>query len=238
MEVLWSFLYLHPQVPLIQNIEKICINLDKYNNWNQRRSMDKIRITILILVAPIFILIFIGHDMGYQQTGDFLSVTLDPYVLLTWPCLFAALILSARSHRTVSDDLSPWWRGAISFIVDFACLLFFITIPLSLLILISEIGGFPPPWQIEGMVNGHFSFIYTPIFFALFFILWVGIGLALDSRITTPGAVITGIHIEAPSDVPLLSVMLFGVFSYYGLFIPIFKIFSFGTIPKVYLCKP
>lgn len=185
----------------------------------------------------MIILIMRGTEYECEIRNNFVSVIIDPYMLMAWPLMFIALLLSSRSQRTVLGDLSPWWRGALAFIIDFFCIFSFLMVPASFLLLTSEIGGFPPPWAIEGAITGYFSFIYMPAAFFVLILFWTGIGLSLDPRVTTPGVIITGIHIEVGHNVALWRLMLFGVFSYYGLFIPLFKIFSFGTSAKVYLCK-
>lgn len=78
------------------------------------------------------------------------------------------------------------------------------------------------------VLDTFYSFIFVPIFLSI----WAGFGIALHPKVTTPGALIANISLEVRQDLPFWRLAVFGIFAYYGVFIPLFKIFALGVEVK------
>ena len=100
-----------------------------------------------------------------------------------------------------------------------------------MLALYIHLGHFPPPWQIEdsqtqnGIVEG------IP-FLVMLVTFWVALGLCLSPNFQTPGMALANIDLAVETEASNLKLSIFGVFAYYGVFIPLFNIFSMGLNPK------
>ena len=176
-------------------------------------------------------LVIISGGYHYQSHNGIVNIHLAPLSLVSW-LLFLIASLSIES-RTVNSDgsVAPWWRKSVSFIYDFIWLFSLLLIPLALVSLYIHLGHFPPPWHIEnsptqsGIVEGI-------IFVLVFFAFWAGLGLCLSPKIQTPGMSLTNIDLSVGPEVSKLRLSIFGVFAYYGVFIPFFSIFSMGLKPQ------
>lgn len=126
---------------------------------------------------------------------------------------------------------APWWRKSVSFIYDFIWLLGLLFIPFTFLSLIVHVGGFPPPWQIESdqAQNGILEVV---IFIVIFVAFWVFLGLCLSPNVQTPGMALANIDLYVEGEASKLKLSIVGVFAYYGVFIPIFNMFSMGLNVK------
>lgn len=156
------------------------------------------------------------------------SISLPPLVLSSW--VFFLLAAAATEFSEIQQGMTkaPWWRKSLSFIYDFYlffCLLF---IPATFLALVIELGGFPPPWSVIDSVstNNAFSVMF---FLICLFLFWGGMGLALHPRIRTPGMILSNIDLRVEQPVSLPKIAFFGLFGYYGVFIPLFNLFSQGV---------
>jgi len=169
----------------------------------------------------------LGGGYSYQSINGLTSIELSPWALLSW-IFFLLTVTATQIGETEQGAVqAPWWRKSISFLYDFYVLFCFLFIPVAVVGLIIETGGFPPPWSVEESMSTNS--VFSGILFAIMFILlWGGMGLALHSRIRTPGMILTNIDLRANKSAMLPTIMFLGVFRYYGVFIPIFNVFAPG----------
>jgi len=109
--------------------------------------------------------------------------------------------------------------------VDFAGLVTLLGLPLALASLSFEQGHLPPPWEYSGESSSPLAGI---LFLPTFAAIWSALGAALHPAVTTPGQLLAGISTNVRSDVPGGDLALRGVFAYFGLCIPIFRVFGSG----------
>ena len=174
------------------------------------------------------ILSFSAGGFAYQFQNNLVSISLPPLALSAWLLIF----LSTFSFEINTSDSSatikaPWWRQSLCFLFDFLWLFHLLFIPTTLILLVAHVGHFPPPWLVSDATTSNPS-LANSVFFLMFFFFWAGIGLALHPNIRTPGMVLTNIDLRITNSTSAPKIAFFGVFSYYGVFIPLFNIFAIG----------
>ncbi|MDH5354650.1 MAG: hypothetical protein OEY09_09435 [Gammaproteobacteria bacterium] len=175
------------------------------------------------------VVLFSTKGFHFSITNNMLSVFLSPWTLLSWPLLLIPLITSLNEKSKGSEELAPWWRGAVAFLIDGPLLMSIFAIPLCLLVLVLENGGIPSSWLIERKAGTSKDTLYTILFLFMFIATWSGIGLCLHPKITTPGALAANVTLKVKGNLPAWRLAFFGVFAYYGVFIPFFKHFAIGV---------
>jgi hypothetical protein len=98
-------------------------------------------------------------------------------------------------------------------------------IPVTFLNLVIVLGGLPPPWSISESIS-TINAIAVAVSLICFFLFWAGLGLALHPRVRTPGMILCNIDIRTENPASMLKMAFFGVFAYYGVFIPFFNLFA------------
>ncbi len=162
-----------------------------------------------------------------KSHGGLVSISLPPATLVAW--VFFVLSLASLkvkvSIRGVKN--APWWKKSLSFIYDFFVFFGSLFIPLTFLYLVAGLGGLPSPWLIEEAVVPK-GIIIDVIGVVCFIVFWGGMGLALHPNVRTPGMILLNIDLRLEEPASIVRIALFGVFRYYGVFIPLFNVFAQG----------
>jgi len=183
-----------------------------------------------------FALLLISEGFQYRSYNGVLNIALSPLSLVSWIMfLISSLSIEFRAGRPNGND-APWWRKSVAFLYDANWLFCILLIPINFLVLISYHGSLPPPWEIvDGLIE--YRFIEFLLFIFVFLSLWAAVGLCLSPNIRTPGMMLTNIDLSVDNDVSKSQLCTYGVFAYYGVFIPFFNAFSKGISPKGVCCE-
>ncbi len=180
-------------------------------------------------------MVHVAGGLGFESNARGISASLSPGALAAWPLLFVALAASLAAPSSEASVGAPWWRRSCAFYVDFVTLFAFATVPFCLLALVIEHGSLPPPWEFSRSESHSTDILLSVGFFPVFAFLWAGLGLAFHKRITTPGALAFNVQLDPGKDVPLWRLAVFGVFGYYGQFIPLFSFLAYGLTPRAFM---
>ena len=182
---------------------------------------------ISLLGVVGLVILFLTDGFGFESHNGVTSISLSPLVLVTWIFVFIAVFSTKISETNPTSIKAPWWCKTISFFYDFILFFILLFVPVTFLSLVIELGGLPPPWSITDIVSSknNYLFLTSIISFILF---WAVMGLALHPRIRTPGMMLCNIDLRVKDNTPTLLILLFGVFGYYGVFIPLFNVFALG----------
>jgi hypothetical protein len=178
-----------------------------------------------LAVAGVLIIVSTG-GLNVHISNNFVSASMSPWALLAWPFLLASLLSSLQANLKSTETAAPWWRGTVAFLIDAPLVMSIIIIPLCLLILVVESSGLPSSWEIDRRSDSVADLIYAILYVPTFAAVWIGIGMCLHPRITTPGCLVANITLSVQENLPMWRLALLGIFAYYGVFIPLFKIFA------------
>ncbi len=185
------------------------------------------RIFAFSLLVGLLISLVSG-GFSFNSYNGATNISLPPIDLASWMLMvIATFSIDLNPPAPVPFVKAPWWKQSVAFICDFVWLFYLLFVPVALIELIIHLGHLPPPWNIADS-QVKYPFIEAIIFIFPFCIFWSGMGLALHPRIRTPGMVLANIDLRLEGSNTPAKIAFFGIFAYYGVFIPLFKYFAMG----------
>ena len=215
--------------------------------WETNRRVAIGGLSALLAVGLTF---FGGVSYSSQSGsgGTRVAVQLSPYALAAWPL---AILVVAASWRVRFEAESPpirlpssgirtkrpgvrfprateprWYRVLIALYIDFALYLVVVMVPVCLLVLWLEsnaVGEFV--WQFSREFARPTDALATAAFIPAFMLVWASLGIPMWGARESPGGVFAGIALVRPDTVPFWRCAVFGVFKYFALAVPLFKVF-------------
>ena len=178
------------------------------------------------LIGILFVAI--GGGFSLANKNGVTSVSISPFVLVSWLFFFLAATSTKIGEMQQGSIQASWWRKSVSFIYDFYLIFCLLFIPVTFLTLVIHQGGFPPPWSIQNSASSN-SIILSVVFLISFTLLWCSLGYALHHRVRTPGMILCDIDLRTEKTESPLKMAFVGIFAYYGVFIPLFNLFTLGV---------